>query len=338
MDIVIGYGNYVVAVATMIGIYAIMAVGLNVQWGLTGLFNLGIAGFFAVGAYASAILTTTASAKHLGGFDLPVFVAWPVAMGLSALAGWAVARICIRLRADYLAIATIGIGEILRLVFKNEQWATGGTRGISNIVRPFEALEGIWSPLCFLALVLVLLAIVYWLAERGRLSPWGRVLQAIRDNEPAAQAAGKNVEKIRIQGFVIGSAFMGLAGALTAHYFKFVGPEATDPMQITILVWVMLIVGGSGSNRGAILGAAVIWVVWSASELFSSRLSGDWAHRAPFVRLFLVGLILQVMLQRFPDGIWPARPQKARPVEKETPHDAEASAEKPQVFLSFPPF
>jgi branched-chain amino acid transport system permease protein len=131
------------------------------------------------------------------------------------------------------------------------------------------------------------------------------VLQAIRDNEPAARAAGKNVEAFRIQGFVIGSAFMGLAGALTAHYFKFVGPEATDPLQVTFLVWVMLIVGGNGSNRGAMLGAAVIWTMWSASELFSSRLAGDWAHRAPFVRLFLVGLTLQIMLQYFPGGLMP---------------------------------
>ncbi|MEO5757220.1 MAG: branched-chain amino acid ABC transporter permease [Mesorhizobium sp.] len=311
MEILIGYGNYAIALATMIGIYAIMALGLNIQWGLTGLFNLGIAGFFAVGAYASAILTTSDTTKHIGGFGLPVVLSWPLAMVAAAIIAWAVARICIRLRADYLAIATIGIGEILRLIFKNEQWATGGTRGISNISRPFEQLPGIWAPLAFLGLVLTLAMVAYWLAERGRTSPWGRVVQAIRDNEPAARAAGKNVESFRIQGFVIGSALMGLAGALTAHYFKFVGPEATDPLQITFLVWVMLIVGGNGSNRGAMLGAAVIWTMWSASELFTSRLSGDWAHRAPFVRLFLVGLILQIMLQYFPAGLMPPRRQVA---------------------------
>lgn len=332
MEILVGYGNYAIALATMIGIYAIMAVGLNIQWGLTGLFNLGIAGFFAVGAYASAILTTSETAKHLGGFGLPVILAWPLAMAAAALIAWAVARTCIRLRADYLAIATIGIGEILRLILKNEQWATGGTRGISNISRPFEQLPGAWAPAAFLALVLVLAAATYWLAERGRTSPWGRVIQAIRDNEPAARAAGKNVEVFRIQGFVIGSAFMGLAGALTAHYFKFIGPEATDPLQVTFLVWVMLIVGGSGSNRGAVLGAAVIWTMWSASELFSARLSGDWAHRAPFVRLFLVGLILQIMLQYFPGGLVPPqRRAKIRPAGK-------IALDEPRNLPVLPPF
>ncbi|SDA91300.1 branched-chain amino acid ABC transporter permease [Mesorhizobium qingshengii] len=332
MEIFVGYGNYTIALATMIGIYSIMALGLNIQWGLTGLFNLGIAGFFAVGAYASAILTTSETPKHIGGFDLPVVLAWPLAMIAAAFIAWAVARICIRLRADYLAIATIGIGEILRLIFKNEQWATGGTRGISNISRPFEQLPGIWAPLAFLGVVLILAMVAYWLAERGRTSPWGRVVQAIRDNEPAARAAGKNVETFRIQGFVIGSAFMGLAGALTAHYFKFVGPEATDPLQVTFLVWVMLIVGGNGSNRGAMLGAAVIWTMWSASELFSSRLSGDWAHRAPFVRLFLVGLILQIMLQYFPDGLMPRQRQiTARLPRKPT-------IDQPQSSHILPPF
>jgi branched-chain amino acid transport system permease protein len=320
MDILIGYGNYAIALTTMIGIYAIMAPGLNIQWGLTGLFNLGIAGFFAVGAYSSAILTTAATGKHLGGFDMPVVLAWPAAMALSALLAWAVARICIRLRSDYLAIATIGIAEIVRLILKNEQWATGGARGISNISRPFEDLTGMWAGLAFLSLVLTLAAAVFWLAESGRLSPWGRVVQAIRDNEDAARASGKDVEALRIQGFVIGAALMGLAGALTAHYLKFIGPEATDPLQITFLVWVMLIVGGSGSNKGAVLGAALIWSLWSASELLTSRLPGEWAHRAPFVRLFLVGLILQFVLQKFPTGLMstgarntPSKPKKPSP-------------------------
>ena len=307
-DLALGLCLYLISLLTMGGIYAVMAIGLNIQWGFTGLFNAGIAGFFAIGAYVSAILTTTPAHQHLGGYEIPFAGGLIAAMIVAGGTGYIIGRLCIRLRADYLAIATIGVAEIFRLVLKNESWATNGPRGISNIPRPFESFSQPWSQLAFLGVIMLILLLVYLVAERGYLAPWGRVMRAIRDNDAAALAIGKNVDGFRLQAFVFGCAFMGLGGALSAHFFKFIGPEATEPLMATFLVWVMLIVGGSGNNRGAILGPMAIWAIWSATELITSQLPPDWAVRATFLRVFLIGLALQVVLQRFSLGILPEQP------------------------------
>ncbi len=311
-DLVLGLMLYGVSLLTMAGIYSVLAIGLNIQWGYTGLFNAGIAGFFAVGAYVSAILTSSPSTSFIGGLDWPFPAGLLAAMVVAGAIGYLVGRLCIRLRADYLAIATIGVAEILRLILKNEIWATNGPRGISNIPRPFEDLSQPWSQLAFLAVVAFVVLIAYLLAERAGKSPWGRVMRSIRDNEAAAAAIGKDVVGFRLQGFVIGAALMGLGGALTAHFFKFIGPEATEPLLTTFLVWVMLIIGGSGNNRGAMLGALVVWTLWSATELLTSQLPPDWAVRATFLRIFLIGLGLQIVLQRYSKGLLPERPPNSR--------------------------
>jgi branched-chain amino acid transport system permease protein len=304
-----GIMMYLVGLATLAGIYSVLTLGLNVQWGMTGLFNAGIAGFYAIGAYATAILTTPESPLHLGGFGLPVAVGLAGAMAASGVVAWAIGRICLRLRSDYLAIATIGIAEILRLFLKNEGWLTNGSRGIARIPRPFEAMPQPWSEICFLAVVLALVLVVYLAMERGQNAPWGRVMRAIRDNDVAAAAAGKDVVGFRLEAFVIGSMVMGLSGALTAHAFKFIGPEATEPLQTTTFrAWVMLIVGGSGNNRGAILGAFAIWAIWSGTEILTNRLPPEWVTRASYIRVFLIGLLLQVVLQRFARGLLPEVP------------------------------
>lgn len=300
-----GYLLYLVSLLTVGGIYAVLALGLNIQWGFTGLFNAGIAGFVAIGAYVSAILTKGPDASHLGGYGMPLVLGAVAAMLASALIAVAIGRICIRLRSDYLAIATIGIAEILRLVLKNEDWATNGPRGIAGVPRAFEGLPRPWSDVAFMALVLVTVAVVYLLLERAWRSPWGRVMSAIRDSEAAAKAAGKDVERFRLESFVIGAALMGLAGAYLAQYSKYIGPDSTDPLTTTFLVWVMLITGGSGNNRGAILGAMLLWTIWSATELLTGFLSADWAVRAAYLRIFLIGLLLQIVLQNYAAGILP---------------------------------
>jgi branched-chain amino acid transport system permease protein len=233
------------------------------------------------------------------------------AMVVSGAIGWIVGRVCIRLRADYLAIATIGIAEILRLILKNETWATNGARGVSMVPKPFEHLPEPWNQLGLMALVLSCVAVLYFLLERARTAPWGRVMSAIRENELAARAAGKNVEQFRIQAFVAGCAVMGLAGGLTAHYLKFIDPQAADPLTATFLVFVMLIIGGSGNNKGAILGAILMWTIWSATEIVTSRLPDEWAIRSAYMRVFLIGLVLQIVLQRFPGGILPEKRLRA---------------------------
>lgn len=302
-----GLGIYLVSLITMSGIYAVMALGLNLQWGMGGLFNAGVVGFFAVGAYTAAIFSSPPVAARLGGFALPVPIGVVAGMLLAGVLGYLVGRICIRLKSDYLAIATIGIAEVLRLVIRNESWLTNGSLGIRSIPRPFDWLPAPWSDIGFALAIVLIVAALYVFNQRAQRVPWGRTMRAIRDNEQAAMALGKNVNAYRLQAFALGSAVMGLGGALTAHYFRYLGPDALEPLLTTFLVWVMLIVGGSGNNRGAILGAVVIWVLWSATELLAGQLPSDWASRLSYVRVLMVGLLLQLVLQRFPAGLIPER-------------------------------
>ena len=299
---------YLVSFLIAGGIYALLCLALNIQWGMGGLFNAGIAGFFAVGAYTSAILTSGPTEKHLGGFGLPVVVGLLGAAVLAGLTGWAVARICVRLKSDYLAMASIGIAEILRLVIVNESWLTNGSLGISGVPRPLDGVfQGRSADIFYMAFVWLIVLLGYVVSERLRDSPWGLSLRAIRDNEISAAAAGKNVEKFRVQTFVMGCAIMGVAGGLAAHYFRFLSPSATDPLMVTFLVWVMLMAGGSGNNRGAIAGALGIWALWSMTEILTNRLPPEWITRSSYIRMLLVGLILQVVLQKFRAGIIPEK-------------------------------
>jgi branched-chain amino acid transport system permease protein len=306
-DAGLGLIVYAIALLNVGAIYAVLCLGLNLQWGLNGLFNAGIAGFFAVGAYASALLTSPPSPDHVGGFALPVPLGWLAAMLISGAVAWLIGRATIRLRADYLAIGTIGIAEVIRLVLKNEEWLTNGVRGITTVPRPFTFATPLQSELAFLAMMLAILVVIYVAMERAVNSPWGRMMRAIRDNETAAAAMGKDVDRRRLEAFVIGSMLMGLGGALMAHYLRFIGPEATEPAAVTFLVWVMLIAGGSGNNKGAILGALAIWTIWSTTALLTRWFPPDWAVRAGYVRIFLVGLLLQIVLQRFSQGLLPER-------------------------------
>ena len=313
MEQLYGIFLYAVFLLTMGGIYAVLSLGLNVQWGFTGLFNAGVAGFFAIGAYTSAILTSAPSTYHAGGFGLPTAIGIGAAMVASAILAWGVGRTCIRLRSDYLAIATLGIAEIFRLVLKNEVWATNGARGISRIPKPFEHFPEPWNQIGMLALVSALVLVLYVLLEGARRSPWGRVMAAVRENEAAARAAGKDVEALRIEAFVLGAALMGLGGALMAHHIKFIEPNAAEPVSATFLVWGMLVIGGSGSNRGAILGALLVWILWSATEILTARLPPEWATRSAYLRIFLVGLALQFILQKYPGGIFRERRLRTAP-------------------------
>ncbi|MBA5778293.1 branched-chain amino acid ABC transporter permease [Stappia sp. F7233] len=307
----IGLLNYAVFMAIFIGIYALLAIGLNIQWGFTGLFNAGIAGFFAVGAYVSAILTSPYAEGRIGGFEMPVVIGWLGAMVAAGAIAWPIGKVCLRFRSDYLAIATIGVAEIIRLVIKSEDWLTNSARGITDIPRPFGDLPYVQSQLAYLAIVAAVLLAAYLLVERQIASPWGRMMRAIRDNETAARAMGKDVPFRRLEAFVFGAALMGLGGALFAHLNRAITPEAIDPMVATFLVWIMLILGGSGNNRGAILGVAVVWIIWSMSEILTDRLPAEMAVKAKYIRVFLIGLMLQLVLRFRPEGILPERQREA---------------------------
>jgi branched-chain amino acid transport system permease protein len=301
-----GLINYGIFFLTLAGIYAILTLGLNIQWGYAGMLNIGIGAFFSIGAYTSTLATVAPNEAYLGGFNAPVIVGMILAMGFSGILAFFVGLITLPLRSDYLAIATIGIAEIVRLVLKNEAWLTNGVRGIAAIPKPLSWLAS--APWVVLVVVLLLLALVFWASDRAYKSPWGRVLRAIREDEPATLAAGKSVVGFRLQGFVVGSMVMGLAGALYAHFVGFISPEAFQPEFTTFIVWVMLIAGGSGNTRGALVGALVIWFIWSGTEWLTNLLPTVWITRTSALRLLLIGVLLQVILLLRPEGLIPERP------------------------------
>ena len=306
-----GLINFAMLFITMAGIYGILAIGLNIQWGFTGMLNVGIAAFFAIGAYTTAILTSVGDLPHWGGIGMPIVIGFAAAMVVSGILAFLVGLITLNLRSDYLAIASIGIAEIIRLVLKNEDWLTGGVNGFNGINGKFiNIIEG-GSAFLYMLLVLAVLAIVYFLAERAYKSPWGRVLRAIRENETAARAMGKNSLNFRLQAFVLGAAVMGLGGAVYTHFVGFISPEAFDPLLATFIIWVMLIAGGSGNNKGAILGAFVIWAVWSGTEFVTSRiLPADMVTQGAYLRVLFIGVLLQVILLLRPQGIIPENPPR----------------------------
>jgi branched-chain amino acid transport system permease protein len=246
--------------------YGIICLGLNLQWGQTGLFNVGVAGFVALGAYTSALLTSPETAGRFGGFDLPIVVGWIAAMVVSGAAAGLIGAVTLRLRSDYLAITTFGVAICIQLLVLNLESVTGGPFGIGFIPRPFGGLQGeaLSFGLANLAVVAGVTILVFWALERLVRGPWGRVLRAIREDEAAAAALGKNATLYRLQAFVLGSAIMGLGGAAQAHFIGFIAPDNYVP-ALTFQVWAMLIVGGSGNNRGALLGAVLVWGLWSLS-------------------------------------------------------------------------
>ena len=263
-----GYGAFFLSTAL---IFALITLGLNLQWGLTGLFNVGISGFVAIGAYSSAILTTPDAVDRIGGFGWPIALGWIGAALITAAAAALTGYATLRLKADYLAITTFGVAVVVQLVALNAQGLTGGPFGVAFIPRPFAGVQD--QPVLFnfanLAVVAGVTLAAYLALERLSRSPWGRVLRALREDERAAVALGKSAQSYRIQAFAVGGGVMGLAGAVQAHFIGFIAPDNYLP-TLTFQVWAMLMVGGSGSNRGAVLGAVVVWAIWVGAGSFSA--------------------------------------------------------------------
>lgn len=299
----IGYGAFFLSTAL---VFAIICLGLNLQWGLTGLFNVGIAGFVAIGAYTSAILTTPDTPDRIGGFGWPILLGWLAAMALTAAAAAFTGFATLRLRSDYLAITTFGVAVVVQLAALNAVGLTGGPFGVAFIPRPFAGLQS--DPLAFNLVNLCVIAAVtlacYLALERLSRSPWGRVLRALREDERAAISLGKSARSYRIQAFAVGGAVMGLAGAVQAHFIGFIAPDNYIP-TLTFQVWAMLMVGGSGSNRGAVMGAVVVWAVWiGAGWLTSALVPVDWQARAASLQIVAIGVMLCLILLWRPQGFF----------------------------------
>ena len=310
MDL-LGYGAFFLTTAL---IFSLVTLGLNLQWGLTGLFNVGLAGFVAIGAYTSALLTTPDDAARLGGFGLPILVGWLGAMVVGGVAAAITGMATLRLRSDYLAITTFGVAVVVQLVALNAQCLTGGPFGIGFIPRPFGSLAE--TPLLFnlsnLAVVSAVTLVVYFALEHLSRSPWGRVLKALREDERAAISLGKSARFYRVQAFAVGGAIMALAGALQAHFTGFIAPDNYLPI-LTFQVWVMLIVGGSGSNLGAVIGSILVWAIWAGSGTLTSVLfPPEQQARAAALQIVAIGVMLCVILLVRPNGLFGDRPLRRR--------------------------
>jgi branched-chain amino acid transport system permease protein len=227
----------------------------------------------------------------------------------SALVAAIVGIPTIRLKHDFLAIGTFGIAICIQLVAMNWKSVTRGFDGLHSLPKPFASLAS--SPfqanLYYLILVLALIGLITFALERMVRSPWGRMLRAIREDEEAAAALGKNAFAIRLQTFVLGSMLMGLSGALYANFMGFVSPQDLLPI-FTFQVFVMLIVGGSGNNFGALLGAVIIWALWTVTEsVLSAVLPPGLRQQVSAIRVVMVGAILVAMLLYRPQGMLPER-------------------------------
>ena len=406
--------NVAFSILNMCLISAIMALGVNIQWGYAGLFNVGVMGFAALGGLAGVVVSMPpvdaawaagglgiimglatgiatliagmmvwrrgqswgrwryaataaivisgyilmrsladpsvaaieavdpARTGYLGGLGLPIILSWLVGGVFAAAAAWVVGKVSLGLRADYLAIATLGISEIIIYVLKFEDWLSRGVKNVNGLPRPvpyevdlqanswFIALaDSLNLPLvdasslvvkiCYALLFTVVLLAVLWLSETALRSPWGRMMRAIRDNETAANAMGKNVTKQHLLVFVLGSAVIGVAGAMMVTLDGQFTPTSYQPLRFTFLIWVMVIAGGSGNNWGAVLGGFLIWFFWIEAEpiglwLMDVVTSGlpptHWLRlhlleSAAHTRLMTMGVILLLVLRFSPRGLIP---------------------------------
>jgi branched-chain amino acid transport system permease protein len=305
------YVQLLVSVLIIAIIYSLLAIGMNMHWGDTGLLNFAHAGFFAVGAYTSTILTTPAAGGLLGdrivGLELPIVVGLVAATAFAALFGILIALTSVRLEGDYLAMVTLSAAEMTRLVITNEAWLTAGAQGIKDIPRPLTgafplSLGGLQLgyDLFYLVFLVGVLGASIVLFTRLSESPFGRVLHAIREDEDVPRALGKRTPVFKLKSFGLGAGIAGLAGALWAHYFFTINPTMFLP-SLTFSVWAAVIIGGAGSYVGAIVGTAFIVGIRQLTRFLPSDI--PLGSELPFLRLILIGAALILVLYYRPQGL-----------------------------------
>ncbi|WP_410765005.1 branched-chain amino acid ABC transporter permease [Haloferax sp. DFSO60] len=287
----------------LVGMYALLSLGLNVQWGYAGLINFSVAAFWGIGAYSAALLTAPDSPLGLGLHPVVGFLA---AIVVSALIAILIGIPTLRLREDYLAIASLGLAEVIRLIILNERQWTAGSSGISGI----PELLG-WLPLTDAAttasVVVVLLALTYLFLRRVHRSPWGRVLRTIRSDEDLAEALGKNSYRFKMQAFVLGSVIMAVAGAFYAHLNLYIDPSDLVPLT-TFYIWIAVILGGTGSNRGAVVGAAVVIAIREGTRFLNDVPAiGSLGLDVAPLRLLFVGVLIILVMRFRQDGLLPPK-------------------------------
>jgi len=296
-------GLYFLDLVVFVGIFGIVALSLNLEFGFTGLANFGKVAFFLVGAYTYALLSQ---------IGIPFSICLIVGALISALFGLLVALPTLRLRADYLAISVLAFGEILRLIVKSERWIAGGDWGMSVApIFPWMGSELIYR-LENIGLVFVCLVICFVVVQLLANSPYGRVLRAIREDEIAAEALGKDRTKYKAQIFMIGSAMAGLAGGLFAQYLQYVVPGMFMPM-VTFTVWIMVLLGGPANNWGVLLGAALIEVFDRGANIVKDYLTLPIDPSS--VQYILFGALIIFVLFYRPQGLLKESPIKTKALE-----------------------
>lgn len=284
--------DYLITISLIVGIYAIFSMGLNLQWGFTGLINFGHVGFLAIGAYTTVLL-------NLHGFPLSISIV--AAIVLAGFFGFLLGIPTLKLREDYLAIVTIGFSEIIRLFLMNEEWLTRGPMGLFGFDRPFEDLIPFDYTYFLFILIFGSVAVIYFMLEKMVHTPWGRVLKSIREDEDVPSTLGKNVFGYKLQVLIIGAAVAGLAGAYLAFYIQYINPRNFIPME-TFYAWIIVVLGGSANNKGTILGAFIVQTFYSGTRLIQDVIPISSPQIGAF-RVMVIGLLLVLFMMYKPEGL-----------------------------------
>jgi branched-chain amino acid transport system permease protein len=327
--------SYLVPTLALTGMWVLLTLGLNVQWGYAGLINFSVAAFWGIGMYCVALLVAPDSPL---GLELHPIVALAAVVVVSAAVAVAIGVPTLRLRADYLAIASLGLAEIIRLIVKNQEGITAGTRGIivpelfpslpalADSVLTWDAASGFpYRGFVDLALVGAAVFLVYLFLRRLHRSPWGRVLRTIRSDEELAKALGKNTYRFKMEAFVIGSVLMALAGFFYAFQFQFVAPSNLEPIT-TFYVWIAVIIGGTGSNRGAVIGGVSIVLIRQGPRFFNDI--GVLPFDPAAFRLLLVGALIVLVIRYRSAGILPPRAELVWPSARRSAAVADGGEER----------
>ncbi len=347
--IIISLLMVLITIGAAIAAYRLFPAGNTRKLALTAVIAVGYFAtrYFYDPAVDAIESTNPAATGFLGGMGLPIIVSWLIGGFVAAGVAWVIGKISLGLRSDYLAIATLGISEIIVAMLKNEDWLNRGVKNVIGLPRPVpyeielqetpwfieladslgmqvNEFSSIFVKLCYAGLFIVVLVILLILAEKALNSPWGRMMRAIRDNEVSANAMGKNVVGRHLQVFVLGSAVIGIAGAMLTTLDGQFTPGSYQPLRFTFLIWVMTIVGGSGNNFGAILGGFIVWFVWVEAEPFgvwlmeivTSPMAADSPLKlhlidsAAYMRLIIMGLVLLLVLRFSPKGLIPEKTRR----------------------------
>ena len=333
MALLTGWAAFLVGVATLVSIYALLTLGLNIHYGYTGLLNFGHVAFFAAGAYTAAIVTmpppsTVTNASYTIWFNLPMPWGFPVSLAAATLVGGLLSALIgsasVRLGTHYLAIATFALAGVFSDVLVNEAWLTNGSFGMNSVPRPGQAMlaPDAWQ-LAYLAFSLVSLAAVYLLVDRMTTAPFGRLLKGVRESEDAAKMLGKNTTVVKLKSFVIGGMIAGFAGGVYAHYVGSVVTAQFVP-AVTFTVWAAMLLGGAASNSGAVIGAALVLAFRESTRFITTAY--DWIQATlpepltgvlpalvgplpnnpsfiPSMRFVVVGLLFVLVVRYRPEGL-----------------------------------